>query len=65
MEIAKQLVIANCKRIIQILETSSEKLTKDNFYNPIKSELKIKMRELRRDTVELEYKMCARKRWNE
>lgn len=49
-ETAKQLVILECRRIIEILE-SDAKL--EPWYCPA-SELKAKMHELRRDTLRLE-----------
>lgn len=48
----KLLVEANSKRVVELLK--NENITGDNYYNPEKSELKIKMRELRRDTKRLE-----------
>jgi len=47
----KQLVVLECKRVIEILE-SGTKLTPWN--NSAMPELKAKMHELRRDTIRLE-----------
>lgn len=47
----KQLVILECKRVIEIIE-SGEKL--NPYGGGITSELKAKMHELRRDTIRLE-----------
>jgi len=47
----KNLVICECKRIIEILESEAKLIS---WHSPIVSELKAKMHELRRDTVRLE-----------
>ncbi len=52
----KQLVILECKRVIEIIE-SGEKLKP---YGYEVSELKAKMHELRRDTIRLENQIYRR-----
>lgn len=47
----KNLVILECKRVIEILESGTELKA---WYCPAMSELKAKMHELRRDTIRLE-----------
>ena len=53
----KQLVILECKRVIEILE-SGVKL--DPWGSSVTSELKSKMHELRRDTIRLENQIYRR-----
>ena len=48
---AKQLIVLECKRVIEIIE-SGEKL--NPWGSAATSELKAKMHELRRDTIRLE-----------
>ena len=47
----KNLVVCECKRIIEILESEAKLIS---WHSPIVSELKAKMHELRRDTKRLE-----------
>ena len=53
----KQLLILECKRVIEILE-SGVKL--DPWGSSVTSELKAKMHELRRDTIRLENQIYNR-----
>jgi len=53
----KQLIILECKRVIEILE-SGVKL--DPWGGSVTSELKAKMHELRRDTIRLENQIYRR-----
>lgn len=57
LDLYKTLVIANCKRIIDILENTKEEDLNLYHRDSGVSELKYKMRELRRDTVVLEKKL--------
>lgn len=47
----KQLVVLECKRVIEIIESGAEL---NPWGSPETSELKAKMHELRRDTIRLE-----------
>ena len=53
----KQLVVLECKRVIEIIE-SGAKL--DPWGGELTSELKAKMHELRRDTIRLENQVYRR-----
>jgi len=59
MKILKLLIIAECYRIIEILEKVPDKDLKASSYWCIddKAELKNKMHELRRDTVAFQNKL--------
>ena len=48
---AKQLVVLECKRVIEIIESGVEL---NQWGGSVTSELKAKMHELRRDTIRLE-----------
>ena len=47
----KDLVILQCKRVIEILESDNDL---KGYSGRVRSELKVKMHELRRDTLRLE-----------
>jgi len=57
MDDTKQLIVLECKRIIEIIESGAE--LKPWGYGPT-SELKAKMHELRRDTIRLENQIYNR-----
>lgn len=48
---AKQLVVLECKRVIEIIESGTDL---NPWSGTVVSELKAKMHELRRDTIRLE-----------
>lgn len=52
----KQLVILECKRVIEIIEVTKT----DKYYGTEAAELKAKMHELRRDTIRLENQLYNR-----
>ena len=50
----KQLIVLECKRVIEILESGTK------LYSAEQAELKAKMHELRRDTIRLENQLYHR-----
>lgn len=48
---AKQLIVLECKRVIEIIESGKDL---NPYGNSLAAELKYKMHELRRDTIRLE-----------
>jgi len=58
----KQLIVLECKRIIEIIESGTE-LKQWNC--PAASEIKAKMHELRRDTIRLENQIYRPHEFNE
>lgn len=50
----KKLIIAEAKRVIELLEMPVEEQPSYYAYDPLNAELKGKMKELRRDTIRLE-----------
>ena len=53
----QQLVILECKRVIEIIESTGESRP---YYGTETAELKAKMHELRRDTIRLENQLYHR-----
>lgn len=52
--ITKDCVIANMKRVLELLQDENLELRPNWYGDRTLAELKVKMREIRRDTVEIE-----------